>query len=243
MTVRRLTSVVSLAAVVAIAGGSSASARPERALARVKFVADYQATETGRFHDWHDLDLRYCSGDDETGTFSASVRPASALAFTVAPEFARGGPLLINWGKPSTGTISVTENGQGWIMASSGGCKQRTLDASGCGTYTKRDVVQLAATDPQWEFHWPKHVYLNWVADWPFDRQCPIGNFSQSWEQPTAKLSLTQLYRCGVRKGRRCKFRVGASHDFVWRGSQNHENWDDTLHVEWSITFRTIRKS
>ena len=84
------------------------------------------------------------------------------------------------------------------------------------------------------------HVFL----DWQLEPETAIGcgdnivypaDFSYGWRD--AVLRAKPLYRCGMRKPRRCKLTIGRERTYAYDVTQDGTTYSSTVHVKWSATF------
>jgi hypothetical protein len=60
-------------------------------------------------------------------------------------------------------------------------------------------------------------------------------DYRYGWE--AAQLRLKQLYRCGLRKPRRCRMTIGRERTYVYDQMEGEAHHTSTVHIKWSMTF------
>ena len=248
---------IGVAAVLAGAGGTlaggSAAAPSASQLDGVKFKVRYQGSFDATWHDSSPVvlpDTQHpfrCGGGDSSGTLTSSVHSNSKpFVFKLGHEPGSSG--LSHAFRPPNGMekAMVTSNrtAQGFFMRYSGHqCIREDIPQPGCGTHTFRgDVAPINSSSGRMDssINPVYHVFL----DWQLEPETPIGcsdgivypgDFSYGWRD--AVLRAKPLYRCGLRKPRRCKLTIGRERTYVQNTTQGDATYSSTVHVKWSVTF------
>ncbi len=250
--IRILTKAILVVAIGTLCGIPAAAARPERP-ATVKFVLDYRGNLNASWHNTTAVNQRSCSGDDTSGSLTSSIRPGSKrYTLVISKEF---GHLYLQWPNAVIkGAVSSNRTAQGWMMVSGGGkpCHQepRPFGPPGCAAYTFAGPVALEwAGGSQGASR--NRITLFWQKEPWIEPGTPTGCFTGEVydfhsDAPAgagyAKLNTKALYRCGVRKPRTCKFKIGSSTDFPYHVTQGDATYDSSVHIDWSVTFKRVRR-
>jgi hypothetical protein len=128
---------------------------------------------------------------------------------------------------------------------SGGECHQVPIDESGCGGHTFTGHVALLPDGGSFEFS-HNRVYLDWEAE-PETLGCDDGIQYDAADatrmgQHFGRMVVKTLWRCGIRKGRRCKITIGRSSDYPFQATQQEETYTSNVHVDWSVTLRVISR-
>jgi hypothetical protein len=239
-----------------VARGSAAAPRAAQ-MGGVWFVASYEGTLDATWRSSSPVvlpDVQHpfrCGGDDSSGQLMSSVRP-QRKAFKVWIGHELGGrQLSIGFRPPSgmhTGVVTSNRTAQGFLMRYSGHqCVRYDIPQPGCGAHTvTTSVMPLdevsgrfdSALSPVW------HVNPSWPLE-PQTIDCSDGiffptDYDYGWRAAT--LRAKQLYRCGMKKPRRCKMTIGRDRTYVFNQVDGGETYTTNLHVTWSITFAAAGK-
>lgn len=239
-----------LAIVVVTVGGMPAAAKPGRATtgqatSGVKFVLQYHANLSATWHNTTAVNQARCSGDDSSGSLTSSVGPGPRrYTLVLSKPF---GSLQMTWQDAlQQGKVNSNRTAQGWMMAvKDHKCQQVPLPEPSCGGHSfsgpvvLRSVMGSRKLDPS--------VYLEWQIE-PSGSEigCDKGEvFDFNREgigQSYARLFYEKLYRCGLRKPRTCKLKIGGSRDFPHHVTQGDATYDSSVHTDWSVTFVRVKK-
>ena len=235
-----------------LAGGSAAAPSASQ-LDGVKFKVRYQGSFDATWHDSSPVvlpDTQHpfrCGGGDSSGTLTSSVHSNSKpFVFKLGHEPGSSG--LSHAFRPPNGMeksmVTSTRTAQGFFMRYSGHqCFREDIPQPGCGTHTFRgDVAPINSSSGRMDssINPVYHVFL----DWQLEPETPIGcsdgivypgDFSYGWRD--AVLRAKPLYRCGLRKPRRCKLTIGRERTYVQNTTQGDATYSSTVHVKWSVTF------
>lgn len=241
---------IAVLALMAVGGIPAASARSEHQLKTVKFVIDFRGNLNASWHDATAVDLRQfrCSGDDETGTFTSSVRPGHKRSTLVlSKDFSH---VDATW-NDNHGAVKSNRTSQGWMMGvKDHQCQQLPMIYADCGANAFEGPAQLTWVGGSAGASFTR-IFLEWQQEPYWDEaktpHCSRGEvYDPSSVTGTgagfAKLSLDKLYRCGVRKGRRCTMTISSTKDFPYHVVQGDLTEDSSVHVDWSATFRAVKR-
>lgn len=243
--------VTALAVVAAAtgAGTADASSSSARGYSQVKFALDYRGTISGTWRNSSPVVNQgfQCKGHDLSGSFTSTVRPGSRRQTVQLYKDLGGRKIQMQW-KPNNpmGVVSSNRTAQGWMMVRSGGqCRQVPKDESGCGAHTFNGLARLEPAGGSWAFSRNRAV-LSWEPE-PETIGCDDGmtydhRIGTLFGQHYARFVPKTLYLCGIRKGRRCRFTIGATSDYPFQVTQNEETYTSNVHTEWSVTFRVISR-
>jgi hypothetical protein len=212
----------------------------------MRFVLDYHGSLSGSWRNTRPvIGGLTCIGHDVSGTFTSTVRPGrTPYAMILENRFGR----IEREMRPDQpkGTVTSVRTAQGWMMRYSGGqCQQVPKDQSGCRANTFAGQVGFDMYSRDFG-HNVNRVYFDWEAE-PETLYCDDGiRYDQargtSKGQLFDRVVIKTLWRCGVRKGRRCRMKVGKSNDFPFQATQNEETYTSQVHVEWSVTLRLVSR-
>jgi hypothetical protein len=240
-------------AVAVLSGLRAAWASPERAPTAVRFVLDYRGSVNGTWQNTSTVELGLkCIGHDLSGSFTSAVRPGSKRYTLLIYKDIDGRHLLLDWGSQRPkGVVSSNRTAKGWFMKYSGGeCHQVTKDESDCAPHTFAGDVALLPDGGNFDFN-HNRVYFDWQAEPRREPgtifNCDDGIFYDQADgtnmgQHFAKMFVKNLYRCGMRKPRRCTAKIGRKSDYPFHKVEGRETFDSKVHVEWSVTFRAVGK-
>jgi hypothetical protein len=255
---RRIFSALGATAILAVAGAalagiSSASPTAKAQLAGApKFIVRYQASLDATWHNSSPVQLPdqnhtfRCGGGDGSGSFTSSVRPGGKPFVIRVGKEPGGSWLSIDFsrnGGNDKGVVTSNRTAQEWLMRYSGHeCKRFDIEEPGCGAHTLvTDVAPLESITGNFNSG-VSPVYRLQPA-WPIEPEtigCGDGivyptDYRYGWE--AAQLRLKQLYRCGLRKPRRCRITIGRERTYAYDQMEGDAHHTSTVHIKWSITF------
>ena len=242
-----------LAAVAGTLAGGSVAAPSASQMDGVKFKVRYQGSLDATWHDSSPVvlpDTQHpfrCGGDDSSGTLTSSVHSNSKpFIFKLGHE--PGGSGLSHAFRPPNGmekaTVTSNRTAQGFLMRYSGHqCIREEIAQPGCGAHTFRgDVAPINSSSGRMDSsnNPVYHVFLAWQLEPELAIGCSNdivfpGDFDYGWRD--AVLRAKPLYRCGVRKPRRCKLTIGRERTYVYNVTDGSATYSSTVHVKWSVTF------
>jgi hypothetical protein len=90
------------------------------------------------------------------------------------------------------------------------------------------------------------HVFLDWQLEPELAIGCSEGivlpeAFNYGWQDDV--LRVRPLYRCGMRKPRRCKLTLHRERTYVFNDTQGGTTYSSTVHVKWSVTLSAAGRS
>jgi hypothetical protein len=242
-----------LAAVAGTLAARSAAAPSAQQLAGVKFKVRYEGSFDATWHDSSPVVLPdpqhtfRCGGGDSSGTLTSSVHNNSKpFIFMLYHEPGSSG--LSHGFRPPQGlekaVVTSNRTAQAWFMHYSGHqCIREEIPQPGCGAHTfLGDVVPINSSSGRMDSS--NNPVYNVFLDWQLEPEAPIGcsddiaypaDFSYGWRD--AVLRAKPLYRCGMRKGRRCRLTIGRERTYVFNATQGDATYSSTVHVKWSVTF------
>ena len=248
------------AAAGTVAGGSVAAPNARQSLPGVKFKVRYQGSLDATWHDSTPVllpDAQHpfqCQGDDSSGTLTSSVQNNSkAFLFILGHE--PGGSWLSHAFRPVNGselaTVTSNRTARGFLMRYSGHqCVREEIPQPGCAAHTFRGLVLPISSSSGRLDSGPNpvyHVYLEWQLEPELAIGCSDDivlpqDFGYGWQD--AVLRAKPLYRCGMRKPRRCKLTIGRERTYVFNDTQsNGATSSSTVHLKWSVTFTAAGRS
>jgi hypothetical protein len=248
----RILSILVIVAILAIGAGTLArmpTASAGLQARGVKFVLDYRGSLSGTWRRTRPVVLGLtCTGHDFSGSFASSVRPGGKpYMLLLSKEFAHLGR---DW-RPNqpTGTVTSNRTAQGWLMRYSGGvCRQEPSDESDCGAHRFAGPVYLAPDGGNYKSD-RNRAALEWQIE-PIvpphePTNCSDGLIYQpgrygAYGAPSATFSMKQLYRCGMRRPRRCRITIGGRSDYPYHKVDQNTTYTSSVHIEWSVTFRAV---
>jgi hypothetical protein len=247
------TAVVTLAVVGAVFAGGSAASPASSQGGPPRFRVVYQGSVEATWHNSRpvqvpDQNHTYrCEGNDSSGTLTSSVRPGRR-PFFISVGHELGGRSLSVWFRPPNGgdkgVVTSNRTAQGWLMVYSGGqCVRKEMAQPGCGAHTvTSDVMPFSSISGRLDsgINPLYRVQLDWPLEPPNIIGCDFGehfpsDYSYGWR--AASIRGKTLYRCGIKKPRRCKITIGRDRTYVvdtWNGGSHYES---KVHVKWSLTF------
>jgi len=244
-----------LATVAGTARGSSAAPKAAQ-MGGVWFVANYQGSFDATWRSSRPVllpDAQHpfrCEGDDASGSLTSSLRPQGKFKVWIGHDL--GSRQLSIAFKPPNGSARgiVTSNrtAQGFLMRYSGGqCVRSDIAQPGCGAHTVTTRVN-PLTEVSGRFDSGLNPVWHVNPSWPLEPQtigCSDGiffptDYGYGWQAAT--LRARQLYRCGIKKPRRCKMTIGRDRTYVFDQTDGGETYTTNLHEKWSITFAASGK-
>ena len=242
-----------LAAVAGTVAGGSAAAPSAAQLDGVKFKVRYEGSFDATWHDSSPVvipDPQHtfrCGGGDSSGTLTSSVH-SNSKPFIFMLYHEPGGSGLSHRFRPPNGlekaTVTSNRTAQGFLMRYSGHqCIREEIPQPGCGAHTfLGDVMPINSSSGRMDssINPVYHVFL----DWQLEPELAIGcsddivyppGFGYGWQDDV--LRAKPLYRCGMRKRRRCKLTIGRERTYVYNVTQDGATYSSTVHVKWSVTF------
>jgi hypothetical protein len=240
-----------------LAAGSAASPTAKGQLARApKFIVRYEGRLDATWHNYSPVQVPdpshtfRCGGGDASGSLTSSVRPGSKKFVIRVGKEPGGSWIDIDFsrnpnknGMDDYAVVTSNRAAQEWFMRYSGHeCKRFDIEEPGCGAHTVvGGVIPLSSVNglnsgvnPVYRLHpaWPLEPETIGCGDgivYPLD-------FGYGWEAAT--LRLKQLYRCGLRKPRRCKMTIGRERTYVHNQTDGGVTYESTVHIKWSMTFQ-----
>jgi hypothetical protein len=238
-----------------IANGSSAAPRAAQ-MGGVWFNASYAASFDATWSQSSPVVLPtpdhpfQCGGGDLSGELTSSLQPGGKFKVWVGYEL--GDRHLSIAFKPPHGTpkgvVTSNRTAQEWFMQYSGHqCVRYDIPEPGCGAHTVTVPVMplnVVGGDGDWG---PKKIW-DVQPNWPLEPQtigCGDGifyppDFDLDWS--AAPWRAKQLYRCGMKKPRRCKMTIGRDRTYVYDQTDGVTRYTTNLHVTWSMTFSGATK-
>jgi hypothetical protein len=252
---------IGTAAILATVAGTMArgsAAAPKAAqMGGVWFVARYQGDLDATWRSSRPVllpDAQHpfqCQGDDSSGSLTSSLRP-QGKPFKVWVGHDLGSRQLSIFFRPPNanpkGVVTSNRQAQGFLMRYSGGqCVRDDIPQPGCGAHTVTTQVNPlnsvsgrfdSGLNPVW------HVNPSWPLE-PETIGCSDGiffptDFGYGWQAAT--LRAKQLYRCGIKKPRRCKMTIGRDRTYVFNQTDGGATYTTNLHEQWLITFSAAGK-
>jgi hypothetical protein len=235
----------------AFAGGSAASPSASQASGfkfRVVYKGSFEASwRSSRPVQVPDQNHTFrCEGDDSSGTLTSSVRPGSR-PFFISFGHELGGPYLHVWFRPPNGgdkgIVTSNRTAQGWLMRYSGHqCIREEIAQPGCGGHTVTTDVMPFSSITGGLGSGVNPLYRVQLA-WPLEPEtigCSDGiflptDYDYGWR--AVAIRGKTLYRCGIKKGRRCKVTIGRDRTYVFDKWDRGSHYETTVHVKWSLTF------
>jgi hypothetical protein len=237
-----------------LAGNSTASPTAKAQLAGApKFIVRYEGSLDATWHNYSPVQLPdpnhtfRCGGGDASGSLTSSVRPGSKKFVIRVGKELGSRRIEIDFsghnGMDDYAVVTSNRTAQEWLMRYSGHeCKRFDIEEPGCGAHTVvgGGVMPLSIVNGSGSGASP---ILNLQPAWPLEPEtigCGDGivyplDFRYGWEAAT--LRLKQLYRCGLRKPRRCKMTIGRERTYVHNVTDGGMTYESTVHVKWSMTF------
>ncbi len=239
-----------------LAGNSTASPTAKAQLAGApKFIVRYEGSLDATWHNYSPVQLPdpghtfRCSGGDASGSLTSSVRPGSKKFVIRVGKEPGGSWLSIDFsrnpdknGMDDYAVVTSNRTAQEWLMRYSGHeCKRFDIEEPGCGAHTVvGGVIPIGSVNglnsgvnpvyhlqPEWPLE-PETIGCGNDIVYPTD-------FRYGWEAAT--LRLKQLYRCGLRKPRRCRMTIGRERTYVYNQTDGGATYSSTVHIKWSMTF------
>ena len=254
-------SVVAALALVAgpMAGRSTAAPGAQQGLTGVKFNVRYEGSFDATWRTSTpvvvpDPNNRYrCRGGDQSGTLTSSVR-SNTKPFVFILGKTPGGRSIHHDFRPRQGgeraMVSSNRTAQGFSMQFSGGqCLRYDIPQPGCSAHTfPGEVAPISSTtgslpsgiNPVYQ------VFLAWQLEPELPMGCDDGirypdDFNYGWQ--AVALRIKPLYRCGMRKPRRCKLTIGRERTYAHNVTQGDTTYSSTVHLRWSLTFTAAGKT
>jgi len=242
-----------LASVAATFAGGSAAAPRAGGSGYVKFFVRYQGSFDATWHDSSPVvvpDPNHtfrCGGGDSSGTLTSSVHNNSKpFIFMLGHEPGSSG--LSHGFSPPNGLekamVTSSRTAQGWFMHYTGHqCVREEIPQPGCAAHTFLGyVAPISSATGRMDsgINPVYHVFL----DWQLEPETAIGcsddiayppGFDYGWQ--AAVLRAKALYRCGLRKHRRCRMTIGRDQTYVFNTTQDDTTYSSTVHEKWSVTF------
>jgi hypothetical protein len=195
-----------------------------------------------------------CSGGDSSWTLTSSVHSNSKpFVFILGHEPGSSG--LSHDFRPVDGmekaTVTSNRTAQEWYMRYSGHqCFREDIPEPGCAAHTfPGDVIPISSSSGRMDssINPVYHVFLEWQLE-PESNPIGCGNnivlpadFGYGWQDDV--LRARQLYRCGMRKPRRCKLTIGRDRTYVHNVTDGDTTYSSTVHLRWSVTFIAAGRS
>jgi hypothetical protein len=175
------------------------------------------------------------------------VRPGPR-PFFVSVGHELGGRLFHVWFRPPNGgdkgVVTSNRTAQGWLMRYSGGqCVRSEIAQPGCGAHTlTTDVAPFSPISGHFDggLNPLYRVQLSWPLEPPDIIGCSDGiflptDYDYGWR--AAAIRAKTLYRCGIKKPRRCRITIGRDRTYVFDKWDGGEHYTSTVHAKWSLTF------
>jgi hypothetical protein len=242
-----------LAAVAGTVAGGSAAAPSAAQMGGVKFKVRYEGSFDATWHVSSPVLLPdpqhtyQCQGGDASGTLTSSVH-SNSKPFLFYLYHEPGSSGLSNGFRPPQGlekaTVTSNRTAQEWFMRYSGHqCIREEMPEPGCAAHTfLGDVAPINSSSGRMDSsdNPVYHVYLYWQLEPEFALGCSDNiiypaDFGYGWQD--AVLRAKPLYRCGMRKPRRCKLTIGRERTYVYNVTQDGVTYASAVHEKWSVTF------
>jgi hypothetical protein len=246
--------------VLAVVAGTTANgsdAAPKAAqMGGVWFTARYQGSFDATWRNSSPVELPdiqhpfRCGGGDLSGELTSSVQPQGKFKVWIGHELGSRQFSIVF--KPPNGNpkgvVMSNRTAQGFLMRYSGGqCVREDIPEPGCGAHTVTVPVNPltpvsgrfdSSLNPVWD------VNLSWPLE-PVTIGCDDGiffptDYDYGWR--AAPLRAKQLYRCGVKKPRRCKMTVGRDRTYVFDQTDGAATYTTNLHVTWTVALSAAGK-
>ena len=188
-----------------------------------------------------------CEGDDLSGTLTSSVRPGRR-PFFISVGHELGGRSLSVWFRPPNGmdkgVVTSARTAQGFLMRYSGGqCIRQEIAQPGCGAHTvTTDVMPFSSISGRLDsgINPLYRVQVDWPLEPPNIIGCDDGvilpgDYGYGWQ--AAAIRAKTLYRCGIKKPRRCKITIGRDRTYVVDRWDRGSHYESMVHIKWSLTF------
>lgn len=253
---RRVLLAIGVAAILATVAGTvargSAAAPKAAEIGGVWFVVNYQASFDATWRSSRPVllpDTQHpfqCEGDDASGSLTSSLRPQGKPFKVWVGHDLGSRPLSIAFRPPNgnpKGIVTSNRTAQAFLMRYSGGqCVRSDIEQPGCGAHTlTTPVMPLSSASGRFDSGLNPVWHVN--PSWPLEPQtigCSDGiffptDYGYGWQ--AAALRAKQLYRCGIKKPRRCRMTIGRDRTYVFNQTDGGETYTTNLHETWSITF------
>ena len=120
-------------------------------------------------------------------------------------------------------------------------CIREEIAQPGCGAHTvNTDVMPFDSISGRLDsgLNPTYRVQLSWPLE-PETIGCSNGiffptDFDYGWR--AAAVRAKTLYRCGIKKPRRCKLTIGREQTFVFDDTDGGARYTTTVHAKWSLT-------
>jgi hypothetical protein len=245
-----------LAAVAGTTANGSSAAPKAGQMGGIWFTARYQGNFDATWRSSRPVQLPdaqhpfRCEGDDSSGELTSSVQPKGKFKVWVGHDLGSR-QLSIAFKPPNAnprGVVTSNRRAQGFLMRYSGGqCVREDIEQPGCGAHTLTVPVNPlspangrfdSGLNPVWQ------VSLSWPLE-PQNIGCSDGifypeDYGYGWQAAT--LRAKQLYRCGIKKPRRCKMTIGRDRTYAFDQTQGGETYTTNLHEVWSLALSAACK-